>query len=69
MLNMRVGCVQIEEILYEIIFIVVTSPTMYVNGPDWFNVQNQGGKHLNRGSELEKEMRHEWRRVSHTSKT
>lgn len=39
MLNMRVGCVQIEEILYEIIFIVVTSPTMYVNGPDWFIIQ------------------------------
>ena len=50
---MRVGCLQIEEVLYEFIFIVVTSPTMYVNGPDLFKIHNQGGKTLKVSFDLE----------------
>lgn len=42
------------EVLYEFILIVVTSPTMHVNGPDLFKVHSQGGKHLKVSFDLEK---------------
>lgn len=41
--NMRVTCVEIEEVLHEFIFIAVTSPTIDINGPDWLKYRIKEG--------------------------